>query len=361
MSAGISAECIKNALFESDKDIFLQSARSEYNISQNDGMTLKIAQDNLLDVLVNSVDGRRLKLEKQAEILTDYYGDRLLAKEIFQRYLSYKSWVGGAANLLTLGVFGANMWSRVMKNSVFMGKVGTLASVVALQAGSRYFTNNYLESEVSRPWKIHTHRMSKGLGPTNVPSNHHNEEITTPLRFEFLNFSPANFLFGNKVEYALADLDVKMPTLQKHYPFAPDEHDMRKLSKVTTTVNKRLKLAEPEDDGETIYIPKDAWVDYPFTKAYIKDYYPQEFEIFKSPYIDGDQTIYKPESDKKLIAFQPTKLENVLKGDSYVEENEYAREPITGDIIPDVPEYAKDYQNPINITEDRVKLLSIFL
>lgn len=144
----ISSQNIEKAFRDSDKFRFIEQAQREHNIHHNDGMTLKIAQDNILDWVINTVDGRRLKLEKQAEILHDYYGDRLLAREIFDRYLGYKQFTGGAANLLTLGLLGANMYSRVMKNSVFMGKVGTVASVLALQYAGRTLSNNYLEKQI---------------------------------------------------------------------------------------------------------------------------------------------------------------------------------------------------------------------
>ena len=64
-----------------------------------------------------------------------------------------------------------------------MKKFGTISTILALQFAGRHFSNNWLESRIERPWKIHAYRMSKGLGPTNVPSNHHPEIITTSLRF----------------------------------------------------------------------------------------------------------------------------------------------------------------------------------
>lgn len=183
MSISISADSISKAYSESDQLRINPIAEREYNIHHNDGMTLKIAQDGILDSVVNTIDGRRIKLEKKAEILHDYYGDRLLAKELFQQYLSYKKKTSGVANLLSFGLIGANLYSRVMSNSVLMGKVGTVTSILALQWAGRYLSNNYLEGQIQRPWKIHCHRMSKGLGPTNLPSNDHPEILTTPLRF----------------------------------------------------------------------------------------------------------------------------------------------------------------------------------
>lgn len=183
MSLGISQESIGNARKDLDKYMINPFAERENNIANNDGMTLRIPQENSYDRLVNSLDSRRIKLEKRTEILHDYYGDRLLAKDLFKDYLSYKNLTGGVANILSLGLLGANLYTKVMKNSVLLGKFGALAGVLALQAGGRYLSNNWLEEKIARPWKIHTNRMSKGLGPTNIPSNYHDEIITSPLRF----------------------------------------------------------------------------------------------------------------------------------------------------------------------------------
>jgi hypothetical protein len=183
MSLGISTNNIHKAHKDLDNWAILPVAEREKNIAGSDGVTLNIIQETSFDWLINTIDGRRIKLEKQAEILHDYYGDRLLAKDLFKDYLSHKKWSGGIANILSFGLIGANLYTRVMKNSIFMGKVGTLASIIAIQAIGRNCSNNLLENHIKNPWNIHLNRMSKGLGPTNVPHNHHEEILTTPMRF----------------------------------------------------------------------------------------------------------------------------------------------------------------------------------
>jgi hypothetical protein len=359
MSAGISAQNIKEAYFEMDKELYLEGSKREYNIHHDDGMTLKIPHDNMLDSLINFIDNRRLKLEKKAEVLHDYYGDRLLAKEIFQQYLGYKFWVGGLANLLTLGILGGNLWSRVMKNSVFMGKFGTIASVVALQAGSRCMTNNYLESEISRPWKIHCHRMSKGLGPTNIPSNQHSEEITTPLRFEVFELNPKDLLFGTSLKYQSSDMSMKIPMPQSHYPFAIESWDITRNIKWQDVSSKRLMLSQPEDDGDTVFISPEAFKDYVSTGNLApKEEKDLGFEIYKNRALNTDQTIYVPDSTIEPVNFQANELENLQKDGSYFEDNEYSKNPYRAEIIPDLPGYAWNFVNPLNVTDERIDLLS---
>jgi hypothetical protein len=194
MNLGISAQSLKEAHKDSQQYRYIDEADRDFRIVRDDGMTLKIPQDNLMDWIINTIDHRRLELEKKSEILHDYYGDRLLAKDLFQDYLSHKKWYSGTANLLSFGILGLNAYSRVMSNSVFMKKFGTISSIVALQCAARYFSNNWLESRIDRPWKIHTHRMSKGLGPTNVPSNYHSEIVTTSLRFLVNIFKNIHFI-----------------------------------------------------------------------------------------------------------------------------------------------------------------------
>jgi hypothetical protein len=189
MTAHISSESLAKAYRESDKYFTIDAAKQEFNKVHNDGMTIKIPQDNLYDWMVNTFDHRRVLLEKKAEILNDYYGDRLLAKDLFKDYISYKRKTTGVANLLSLGLVGANMYTRVMKNSVFLGKFGTLAGILALQATGRCYSNTWLEKKLETPWKIHNYRMSKGLGPTNYTNNDHSELVIIPVVYNVhINF-----------------------------------------------------------------------------------------------------------------------------------------------------------------------------
>ena len=177
MSLSISQESINKALKESDANNFLDSANKENNLFNKDGMSLKIAQDNILDTIVNSVDGKRIQLEKKAEILNEYYGDRLIAKDLFKDYLDQKFYKIGLANVLSAGVVGANFYSKLFKSSYLMGKVGTLATIAAIQFVGRSLSNNWLENHIERAWKIHTFRQSNGMTATNLRRNKHGEVL----------------------------------------------------------------------------------------------------------------------------------------------------------------------------------------
>lgn len=187
MSLSVSQESIKQAYEEANKQIYLTCAEKEKNLFSKEGMQLRIPQDNALDTLINSIDGRRIKLEKKAEILHDFYGDRLLAKDLFKDYLEQKKYKSGVANLLSAGLLAANAYTRIMRNSVFMGKLGTVAIIAAVQCVGRNLSNNWLEQKIDRPWKIHTYRQSNGLTATNVRSNKHKEVLNYTLDFDYVS------------------------------------------------------------------------------------------------------------------------------------------------------------------------------
>jgi len=179
----ITTSHMLSARKEIDKFYINQFAEREHRINLDDGMIIKIPEENILDRAINSVDKRRLVLEKKASIIHDYYGDSLVGKDIMKDYLSSKKWYSGVANGLSLALLSVNLYSKVLMSSVFMGKVGTTLGLIAIQSTFRYLSNNSLEKSISRPWKVHTYRMEKGLGPTNVATNYHPEKLTNALSF----------------------------------------------------------------------------------------------------------------------------------------------------------------------------------
>jgi hypothetical protein len=158
----ISKENMLKAHDELDKFVQNRSAQEHKRVITNDGMTIKIVQDGLIDNIVNKLDHRRIVLEKKADIISEYYADNLKAKDLVKDYYSYKRIVSGAANITSAGIILANIYTKFAKNSVLFGSVGTLLAIGGIQAFSRYLSNNWLEKRVERLWKIHTNRMSKG-------------------------------------------------------------------------------------------------------------------------------------------------------------------------------------------------------
>lgn len=167
----ISKASIKSAKDEMEKYFSNRFAIRETKILNNDGMVLRIPEDNFLDKVINTLDGRRVILEKKSSIIHDYYSDSKLGKDFMKDYLSTKSKYTYAAHALSLGLISTNIYSKVFFKSAFLGKVPTVLGLMAIQSSFRYLSNNKLENQLSRPWKIHTYRMENGLGPTNSFEN----------------------------------------------------------------------------------------------------------------------------------------------------------------------------------------------
>jgi hypothetical protein len=358
MNLEISPSGIKQAHKDAQKHRFIEYSDREANIHKNDGMQLSIIQDNMIDTIINGIDHRRIVLEKKAEILHDYYGDRLLAKDLFSDYLGYKKYCTATASLLSVGILGLNAYSRVMSNSVFMKKFGTISSIIALQCAGRYVSNNWLEKRIDRPWKIHTHRMSKGLGATNVPYNLHREITTTSLRFIRTQISSHDLLFAPSFKGVVPDPEFKIPLDKEHYPYAIDEEDYHKLLDRSEEKFKRLDMYESEDLGDEITLRPEQYqhllkTGLPFPP--IKDDLTAAIFRFGGK---GHATIWRPEHEIKKSAFEPTSPNQVQKG-TYYEPNEYDFDPLYADLEADLPPWAYYMRQSINITKERLDLLSI--
>lgn len=203
--------------------------------------------------------------------------------------------------------------------------------------------------------------MSKGLGPTNIPSNHHTDIITSPLRFINFSHNPADLLYGTLRRTVTTNVGIKIPIQQEHFPYAPDEHDIHKLKNIKSENYKRASLTDPEDDGETLFIPSKYHVWYKLSNGVKADYYyPKEFEMYKGFLMNGNQTIYKPETIHKKVAFEPRNFDEAYNGKTY-EKNEFSVDPLQAEITPSLPAYSeKSYKDEVNLTDERIDLLSIY-
>jgi hypothetical protein len=143
---------------------------------------------------------------------------------------------------------------------------------------------------------------------------------------------------------------------KEHFPYAFDEEDMYKLNNLEQTNYKRNEMAEPEDFGDAIKIPSQYFEWYYITRIKAMNQssiYPGFFKNMMS----GHLSIYRPDHSIKEVAFEATSPDNLFK-DKIIEDNQYFTEPLTGDIISELPAYSEKYLREINITEDKMELLS---
>lgn len=143
---------------------------------------------------------------------------------------------------------------------------------------------------------------------------------------------------------------------KEHYPYALDEEDMSRLNKIEQTTYKRHDKAEPEDFGDAIKIPAHYFIWHKITKIKAMSE-PTIYPGFFKNMMYGHTTIYRPDHSIKEVAFEATSPDQLYK-DKIVENNEYFSDPITGDLVSDLPPYAEKYMRDINITEDKMELLS---
>jgi hypothetical protein len=167
-------------------------------------------------------------------------------------------------------------------------------------------------------------------------------------------------IYGTKRNFVPADTHYKVPLDKEHYPYALDDEDFGKLVDEELVVPKRSALTEPEAGT---YPNKGSMIDYfyPFTNVLTGQTatYNSYFELFKDQ-MNSHSTIYRPEHENKRLAFQALNPEQ-LRNDKVVMDNIFESNPLTADLVPDVPEYLSSLTEDINVTEDRLKEFSIIL
>jgi hypothetical protein len=361
MNIQISSDSLNKAYKEIDKYTISDMAKRDLNVAKDDGMTINIPEDNLLDKIINKVDHRRLVLEKKAEILNDYYGDRLLTKDLFKDYIGQKKFNSHITYLLSVGLIGANVYTRIMKNSILMGGVGTIVTIAALHTTGRYLSNNWLEDRIERPWKIHNYRMSKGLGPTNLPNNDHNEILTSPLRFHKIQINTSDLLFGTDRKLVINALAHKTPLDKEHFPYVPDGAHHNKLVLLEEVTPERWKYQlgkytnKYEGGLSDMFAP--AYGHPAASESRIPKYDPLLY--LSREYMWENYNIYRPSRMYKKSIFSPQRPEDV-RDDKIIINNEYIHNFDSADSQPDLPEWSKDLAKVVNITKDSLDLVSIY-
>ena len=243
MLNGLSIEGLLSERAKLDNFTVNSAADREANITSNEGMKLKIPQASIYDRIVNLIDNRRIVLEKKAEILHDYYGDALICKDLFKDYLKEKNKWFLLQSSATAGLLGMSAYLHLYHNTILMKKMGLLTSLIAIHAVSRHFSNDYLEKKVERPWKIHTYRMSKGLGPTNIPSNHHSDEVIISYSIKGNDFKKKLYLdfFSNKSQLNVTNLGRKIAVNDGHFNYFPESAHLGQFENLFEDRTHRFK------------------------------------------------------------------------------------------------------------------------
>ena len=101
-----------------------------------------------------------------------------------------------------------------------------------------------LEKKLETPWKIHLNRMGKGLGPTNVRWNKHEEYFKIP---EFRQ-KKEDYLYKSAEEAREYSIYTKIPKVKVTHGFELSGKDVENIMKeVETFPNEEKYYIDPKD------------------------------------------------------------------------------------------------------------------
>lgn len=213
----MKTENIKKAYDDLSRYSINEVALNELRKHTSDGVVVRISQETLYDRLVNLLDNRRVVLQKKSDILHHFYKDSTLAKDLT---LDHQSSTLGL-NLLSygsmLGLTGYTLFTYLAHPSPFLKLPGLSLGLLSIHCINRHFQNNSLEKRLELPWKIHTYRISKGLGPTNARSK--NKDIYTMNKME--NYLHDKTFNGEEDDYLHMEKKILRNDLSIYKKFSP--------------------------------------------------------------------------------------------------------------------------------------------
>jgi hypothetical protein len=80
------------------------------------------------------------------------------------------------------------------------------------------------------------------------------------------------------------------------------------------------------------------------------------WEMFKNQ-TQGQQSIYRPDNTERFLPFEANEPRE-YRPDGLQLSNEYSENPFEAEITPNLPPYASQFQNEVNITDSRLNELS---
>ena len=188
-------ENLEKAYDKLNKYTINDEARKEINILKAE-VKLTIPNETLFDKIVNSLDHRRVILERKADVLDKLYSDQKVTQDLIKDYNKKVLPINVIKNALVTGLIGYTTYTYLLHRSPFLKLPGLVVSLLGIHSITRKVTNDILENQIDRPWKIHTHRVAKGLGPTNVKSEKHEEQFNF-VRRDGVKDSDYDYLYKN--------------------------------------------------------------------------------------------------------------------------------------------------------------------
>lgn len=207
-------------------------ADREVNRLSSQGLDIVLPTETIYDRIANMVDHRKVVLDRKVDILFKHYSDSKFVQEFALDQIKDSHYLNLIKYLSITGLIGYNAYSSIFGKAPFVKLPGLAIGVVGIHSVSRYFSNNMLEKKLETPWKIHTTRMSKGIGPTNVRWNEH-DEFYKQNRYLLNTKENLDYLYMDAEKPMILSIYKKLCKPQLNHPFLIED--------MTTSVNLLYK------------------------------------------------------------------------------------------------------------------------
>lgn len=163
-------------------------------------------------------------------------------------------------------------------------------------------------------------------------------------------------MFNPLVRYTPNDVTFKYPKAKEDFPWAIDsenQHLVDSNSKIEKV--KRLEKRNAPD-GKVKKTGNRGFLHYLHNHMFDNEYMYQDYFPLMKDNLFGELSLFHPDITQKLLPHDVTQPEQYKEG-TIIEENQYATNPITADIIPDLPPYYDFFTQIVNYTDENKSLL----
>lgn len=332
-------ENISQAYQNLDRYSLNDVAVKELNKLTTDGVTVKITNETMYDRFVNVFDKKRVVLEKKSDILHHYYSDTTLCKDLTLDQQNESLPINLIANTASLSLVGYTAYSSIIHRTPFVKAPGLVAGLAGIHYLARHFTNKQLEKRLERPWKIHTYRLSKGLGPTNVRSHNHDLYTSTPryqqsllTQTEISPYAPDYLYERTRNFYKDLSIYKQFNHLKRKYPYDPEFRDFNlffgeDLSDSSLNYSK-IKTSDPTDKKPDDVLLKtslknDSDLTNDDNKSDVEDSKKERLNRFRKEVINND-ILLKPQTFLSYETFEPRSPEEIGENTNIINyKNQY--------------------------------------
>lgn len=333
-------------------------AESEVRKQNSQGLNIVLPSETLYDRIANMVDHRKVVLDRKVDILYNHYSDSKFVQEFALDQIKESHYLNLLKYLSISGLIGYNAYTSIFGKAPFVKLPGLVVGVLGIHSATRYITNNMLEKKLETPWKIHTTRMSKGLGPTNVRWNEHDEYYK---KSRYLNNTKEqmDYLYMDAEKPMILSIYKKLCKPQLNHPFVVERLDtsIRLLYKQTYVNKNEEKFYKDPSDPTKILSTTELKAASEGLNIKDKTFTELRNEAIKKS--NSIYTIHKRQTDQDLPTFEARVPEEVGENGFINNKIDYFYPLRFADGKDYEPEYVSLLENnPINA--DKITLEKFF-